>query len=188
MAQTEYTYTKPTNVSKLKAEIEASSIATPLHSVVVFDADDLRVVFDDALSVGDEATLTALVTAHDNSPTPTITTVTPIPLPTTKSVKTGSYVRITAFIFEGTSVENAPHCVRVLCSVDVGAVGEVRVYDRTNGVVIGQQTFSNIDEELIDVSGLTGWSVDSSVIEFQVRRSVGAGNNEVNIIALSVLS
>ena len=64
MAKTNYQYTKAVSVIQLENEIRASAILTALDSIALNGATDLSVWFKDALSSGDEAILSALVTAH----------------------------------------------------------------------------------------------------------------------------
>jgi len=96
MAETTYSYVaadfpnNPVNPAKLQAEIEASSITTPLTRVdtlggtfsegVFTDATSIDIVFDDPLSAGEKTTLDGdttnpaggLLAAHDNTPAESI--------------------------------------------------------------------------------------------------------------------
>lgn len=96
MAETTYSYvaadfpSNQVNPAKLKREIEASSIATPLTRVdtlggtfsegVFTDARSIDIVFDDPLSAGEKTTLDGdttnpaggLIAAHDNTPAESI--------------------------------------------------------------------------------------------------------------------
>jgi hypothetical protein len=88
MAETTYSYVaadfpnNQVNPAKLQAEIEASSITTPLTRVdtlggtfsegVFTDATSIDIVFDDPLSAGEKTTLGGLIAAHDNTPAESI--------------------------------------------------------------------------------------------------------------------
>lgn len=61
---TSYPFTKAVQTLQLENEIKASAIVTAIQSIVLNGTNDLNVSFKDALSVGDEAILNALVSAH----------------------------------------------------------------------------------------------------------------------------
>lgn len=67
MAITEYDFTKAVNSDQLTAEIRVSGIVTALDHIDTVGSS-LMVFFKDALSGGDQTTLTALVTAHVPGP------------------------------------------------------------------------------------------------------------------------
>jgi len=74
MSATKYTYTISTatangivDATALAEQIQASAIVTALDYINT-SGDTLDIWFKDGLSEGDEATLTALVTAHDGTP------------------------------------------------------------------------------------------------------------------------
>lgn len=72
MAETTYSYTKDTDVPRLKKEIAASDIVVALKSINL-QGTSLDITFKDALSdPGDKQLLDTLITAHDGTPLDTI--------------------------------------------------------------------------------------------------------------------
>jgi hypothetical protein len=76
MPVTTYTYSisndfpaDKVDADRLGSEIRASAIVTALDSISTL-GDDCNIAFKDALSVGDEAVLDALVAVHDGTPLP----------------------------------------------------------------------------------------------------------------------
>lgn len=74
MPQTTYNYdlqldfpNQAINEDVLTAEIQGSSISTPLVGISV-SGDDVDIIFQDALSAGDKTTLDGLVAAHQGVP------------------------------------------------------------------------------------------------------------------------
>jgi hypothetical protein len=68
MAETKYSYEKECDSNRLAQEISASAIITALDRIERVTTTDIW--FKDALSGGDETILSALVTAHVNTPLP----------------------------------------------------------------------------------------------------------------------
>lgn len=68
MARTSYAFTKAVASTQLETEIRASVITTALDSIALDGTDVLTIWFKDALSSGDEAILSGLVTSHVIAP------------------------------------------------------------------------------------------------------------------------
>jgi hypothetical protein len=157
MAATKYDYNIASDFpnakvdsSRFTREVQASAIVTALERVDT-DQTTCEVWFKDALTVGDEALLDALVAAHSGEPLPDPTTADGIPIVTLETrLQDGTAVVATA-PRTGTSMVRATHnfCDRCTWYGDSVRVSDKQMTDSGDGL-----TWTSGDEFWIDmVSG-----------------------------------
>lgn len=192
MPRTQYDFTKQVNISKLEKEIMESGISLQLIDLILYGTDTLSIAFEDALSTGDSTILNDLITAHDIAPVPTIDGVTFTSTSfgnadgTPLQSKTTSIKRLRTFIYQGNDFWlKEPVEVKVSCYMSLdGYTGTIRLYDKTNDVVLGSVDFTNIIEETKEIV-CTGWSTSEALIELQAKTTDKKAL--VNITGISIL-
>lgn len=98
----------------------------------------------------------------------------------TSKVKKNVWTRIESFVYEGATEIGEPYEIDVICYVDSGVTADLRLYDKTNGVVLGTLTFTNTEEDKKAVDIVFDWPSESAIIEVQVKRTAGTKKIYVN--------
>ena len=102
------------------------------------------------------------------------------------STRSGSYRRAEVFFFEGTGVLGNPRQTQVIAYVDSGAEGEVRVFDRSNGNVLGTLAITNTEEQALEIT-IASWPANSALIEVQMKRTSGSARQKVYLNGMIIV-
>lgn len=94
-----------------------------------------------------------------------------------------SFQIIARFIWKGTNTLAAPAMVKAIAfmsSTSANSVGEIRLFDVTNNVILGTATeIVGIDPAIYSIS-TSGWSTGESIVEVQIRRSGTVGQIRIS--------
>ncbi len=96
-------------------------------------------------------------------------------------VKKSSWTRVESFVYEGEYKIGAPYEIQAICYVDSGVTADLRLFDKTNGAVLGTLSFSNTDEDKLTVNIINDWPNDAAIVEVQVKRTTGTGKKKVHV-------
>jgi len=180
-----HNYIKDANLGLLIKEIQDSSITAVIGGIIPLDNGTIDIVFETTLSGAEETTLDALIISHVKPAEiqghhVTITFE-------GSQIASGAFTKAIAFIYEGTDEVGVPYEGKLLGYVDTDTTGEVRLYDKTNGVVVGSKTFSNSSEDAIDLTLVGGsWPTGPAIIEVQAKRVSGTGNKKVYLNSMII--
>lgn len=94
-------------------------------------------------------------------------------------VTSASFERIGSYLYRGSAQVGEPHAVELIARIDPGAVGEVRVYDQENGIVIASAQFNSSVDERIELQISESWPTEPTILEIQIRRISGSANKHV---------
>ena len=105
-----------------------------------------------------------------------------------QTVMSSSYHRVAAFLCDGSGHHGVPHKIEVLGHVDSGVTGDVRVYDKTNGVVLASKTFTNTEEDKIELTLVdpSPWPSDEAIVEIHAKRTVGTEKEKVYLNSMVI--
>ena len=98
-----------------------------------------------------------------------------------KSTRKSSWTRVEMFVYEGSDEMGVPYEIEAIGYADSGATGDLRIFDKTNGNVVGTATITNTSEDKIPVTIINDWSHDSALIEIQVKRTSGTSKKKVYV-------
>lgn len=181
---TTYTKSLPSDFSgnlhgeQLKKEIN-STIITPNCIVVKNTGDDVDIIFESALSAGQQTTLDNLISNHspnNNTPKNNLFTYTPRTTYSSSLV----YQRVGGpFKYQGSdNVGNIDYIEVVAYKDALPTSYDVRIYDSTNGTVLAESTgLTNTDEQIIDLGTISNIPSGPSLLEVQVKQSGGTTKN-----------
>ena len=96
-----------------------------------------------------------------------------------KSTRRTSWTRVEMFVYEGSDAMGVPHQIEAICYADSGATGELRIFDQTNGNVLGTATITNTSEDKIDVAIINDWPNDTALVEIQAKRTSGTSKKKI---------
>lgn len=96
-----------------------------------------------------------------------------------KSTRKSSWTRLETFVYEGSTEMGVPYEIEAIGYVDSGATGSLRIFDKTNGVVLGTANITNTAEDTIEVSTDGDWPGSSALIEIHVKRTSGTARKKV---------
>ena len=95
-------------------------------------------------------------------------------------VKKSSWTRVESFVYEGTVKLGSPQDIQAICFVDSGVTADLRLFDKTNGNVLGTLSCSNTDEDKLEVNIIDDWPNDTAIVEVQVKRTTGKQKVHIN--------
>lgn len=94
-------------------------------------------------------------------------------------VMTPSWKTVRRFVYEGSDKVGEPQTIEIIGYADSGVTGDFRLIDKDNNNLLGSATFTNNTEETIAVTIVNDWPNDSTIVELQVKRTVGTGKEKV---------
>ena len=97
-----------------------------------------------------------------------------------------SYVSAGVIAYPGSDVEGAPQKISAVCGKKGGTTTfSVRLYDKTNALVIAKQTNqSNNYPELLDLGAITNVPEGPAIWEVQVKKTAGDAGKVVTVASL----
>lgn len=188
-----YNYTKDADLGLLMTEIQDSSITTTVGGIIPFDNGTIDIIFDSALSTSgspiEQTILTNLVNAHVK-PTPTESVrCVELSFSGNKSphieINKTTYVTASRFIFQGSNRVGTVDDINVGVDVDSGTSASIRIYDHTNGNVIGEETgITNTDLQIITIDTISNVPQTQAIFELQVK--ININKKKVRVHCLTV--
>lgn len=96
-----------------------------------------------------------------------------------------TYTTVARFIFQGSKRVGSIDKIHVAINVGSGVSASMRVYDSTNGAILGETTgITNEDLQVLLISPISNVPELTSILELQVK--VDADGNEAKIHALTI--
>lgn len=184
------------NLVGLEQQVYSSDISTAGLSYINTDDENVYFTFDQPFggSPNEKYLLDEIVATHDGTHvlSPTGDTILSYsfadqdgtPLKTINS----TFTRSATVVFEGTDFyDAAPVKVEVTAYVEGTAIGEVRLYDLDNDIILGTATINTTSEQVIAVPITGEWSEEQATIELQMKRSSGGEAEYVVISSLQII-
>jgi hypothetical protein len=154
--------------SQFHDEIEAEAGITPTLTGVNLTEDVVDIVFESALSVGEQTTLDTLISNH----TPTVKqgSIKNTYIPHDNKIKAKTFKKILSFIFQGSNTIELTH-IKMISYLDTGTSYDVKIYDSTNNNTIVTINSTNATENIIDMGTISNLPAEQSKFELHVRVS-----------------
>lgn len=159
------------DIYQLQTKIIESLIATNISHITMTD-DVVDIIFVSTISSGDKTILDGLVVAH--SPI-TVVIYDNIFTVSTRSeiTKNATYARLGIFHYDGSTAVGSIKKISIISHQDIDTINySVRIYDKTNGLVIAENTFTNTVESANTMTPINNVPTDEAIFEIQ-----GKGNN-----------
>lgn len=174
------------NLSQLKDEINASGSISPIClgtnyigglSYITFD-------FDSDLSAEEETEIENIFANH--SVKPSKEGIRELVVFEGQEISSNTFKRIAAYVYDGQK-DRIPVDIFVLGYIDDGGTGEIRIYDKTNNIIIGSNSVTNTTEDKIQILFDENlWPTDAVVIEIQGKRVTGTGNKRLHFNSMVI--
>jgi len=158
------------NQRQFHEEIESEAGITVTLQGITKTGDDIEIIFDSALSAGEQTTLNTLISNHSPS-TQAGSQISNISIPE-HLVESNSYMTITSFNYPGTNFWKNTTNIKVISFMEEGGTDyDVKIYDITNHKKIAEKTFSNTDEDICDLGTLNNLPSNEAIFEVCSRTS-----------------
>lgn len=185
------------NIEGLQQQVLASTITSAGLSYINIEGASVIFTFDQPLSTGspnDVIALNNIVTAHDGTHILQATGDTILsysfadqdgtPLKTLNP----TFTRSATVVFEGSDFYEAmPAKAQVSAYTDGSTIGEVRLYDLDNDIIIGTITINSLSEEIVEMDITGEWPEDKATIELQMRKVSGGEAEKLSITSLQII-
>lgn len=165
------------NTWQLHQEINNNlNITTTLLKIDTID-DDVKIVFENALSIQEQSILSDLIVNYT-----TIIPNTNFEIITTRRNSTNltKFQVIDTWIYDTKQYNKINNIsVQSYCTDDIDSY-DIRVCDITNGTILATANFTNYEQQLNNLGELTNIPISGqNVIEIQAKRNGGKGNDDV---------
>jgi len=90
-----------------------------------------------------------------------------------------SFERVGTYFYRGSAEVGEPYAIGLIAHADPGAVGEARLYDQENGVVIASAQFNSASDERIELEITESWPTQETILEIQIQRTSGTANKYI---------
>lgn len=168
------------NSSNLLAEIDAGGLGPTLLRVDTI-GDVVDIVFDAALTAGEQTTLDSLIASHNSAITVKYTSTIQL-TPKNSSIVNSVFTRCCVFIYEGSDKVGTIDKIFVFGYKDSLVTNfSVKVIDKTNNVDIAVNTFTNITESSLEMTPLANIPKSQAIIEVSVKKTGGSVNQNAYI-------
>lgn len=174
------------NSSQLHQEI-ADSISISQNILRVDTIGDVvKIVFEDALSAGEQTILSSLVSTHvaivEDEYSKLIKLV-----PRDKKINNTSYSREDTFVYDGTNNIEEIKKITLVSNMDVGVSNySVKIFDTTNVLPIIEETFTNTVESIIDITNITNLPTEKAIFELLVKKEGGNVTKYAHIDSITI--
>ena len=189
MATFTYTYSLSVDfggnlaTDQLRTEIEADGGIAPTCLAVVSNLttpDDVDIIFDAALSGGEETTLDGIVAAHVVQPT-SISTNSFTLVPTITKYRSTKYTRVYAIIYAGSNNVGTINRMFAVSHMDSALTNySLKVFDTTNRNILAENTFTNTKEQIVELTPINNIPTDQALLELHVKLTGSGGKVYVN--------
>jgi len=166
--------------SQFQEEIVANGTFTAVIQSISTSGDNIDLVFDIALTGGENTTLTTLIGNH-----------VPLALLTPHSVAINetstpdtTFDVVYTHIFEGSDFISGGSVskLQVVSRMDSGLTNySVRIIDTTNANVIASGTFTNTSDSINNLGTVSNISINQAIWEIQMKVTGGTGSEECHI-------
>lgn len=165
------------NIPKLNSEIKAQ-ISTNFYSNVY--GDKVKLIFDSALSGGDQTTLNGIISAHDPNNYAPIRNYYSIPI--NKSIDLSEiFIRVLSYAYAGNNIQKLEN-IKIISNMDTGNISyTTSVYDSTNDNEIVSKILLNTSEQINDLGTLNNLPNDNAEFDIQIKKTGGTINQKVYI-------
>lgn len=167
----------PNGVNHKTLELEIKQNITS-GFVMYHYGDNLSIIFDTALSSGEETTLNGLIDNHDETyviPRETFLSINPLIFQT----KNSSYTTMATFTYGGAFNIGTINYIDILAKrTNPSITYDLRIVDNSNGKVLCEQNdLNNNDYQAIDMGTISNIPNEQTVLDVQAKIS-GSGNNK----------
>jgi hypothetical protein len=181
---TSYTYSLSSDFGgnlkprQLHNNILASAITETLQGIVG-TGDVVNIIFDTALSSGDQTILDGLVSSYVMLPDYDVYNHLPV-VPNGVAFNQPAYRLFARCIYPGSVIANTILFIKIDSYMDVGITSyDIRVRDATNNNVMATANFTNTVFTINDLGTISNVPTGEIAIEMDVRRN--GGNNTLNV-------
>jgi len=162
------------NQSQFHSEIDAEAGIAPNLLQVDKTGDVIDIIFDAALSAGEQTTLDTLISNH----TPDTSKAKEqffIINPKRESIKTSTYSTVAVFKYGGSIALGTIDYINIISYMDSGPTSYcTRVMSKTSNVQIAEKTgLTNTTEAINDMGTITNVPTTEEIFELQVKRMGG---------------
>ncbi len=191
---TKYTYSiandfgGSVDIAQLHGEIEADSGITPVLVGVTSRADVVEIIFQSALSAGEETTLNGVVSAHivDTTPKPRGFYVTS---PSSHKFKGTTYQRVLTFHYNPSLQNTIIHIKMYSYQAYQITSYCARIFNKTDNTLIAEVTgLTNKTLEAVDFGTISNvpTGITSVDLELQVKKVGGTKNDTIFVDSLYI--
>lgn len=191
---TTYSYVLSTDFSggiketQLHTEIEDESTITSGTLVrigVEYSDDQVNIVFNNALTGGEQTTLDGLVAAHIPDTSPPRQNFFTFD-PKINVIKNTSYRKIGSFKYGGSSKIGTINYIDIIAYKEVKPSSySLKVYDRTNSLTLAEKTgLTNTEEVIVDMGTINNIPENEAILEIQAKKQDNAGEIVVEQIII----
>ena len=154
---------------------------------ITMTGDSVDIIFDAALSEGEQTTLNNLIAAHDNIIVKNKINFYTI-YPKNSSVKALSYITSAVFKYGGSDNIGIIDYIEILAYKDSNITSySARIYSKTSGLVIAEKTgITNDTDAIVDLGTISNIPVQQEIFELQIKKTGGNGNNNVYIDSIII--
>lgn len=154
---------------KFITEINTSSISENLVNIVR-EGDEVHINFDATLSAGDQITLNNLVSSHIPIDTDILENI--INIDVRDKFDNEYYERIAMFVYKGSYTLGDIKRISFVGYKDSKLDDyKMRIYDLTNANILAEETFTNDEEQINEITSFSNMPATESIIEIQCKRS-----------------
>ena len=166
------------DTSRLWREINDSQDIGPECITVSNVANDVNIVFVEALSSEEQTSLTDIISLHNGSVSIVSNHVNTV-VSQTKSVASDKYQVVLRFTYDGLAFNNI-NFIKVMSYRSSAATSyDVRIYDLVNDKFLVSKNLSNSIEALNDLGMISNVPKNLTVLEVQVKKN--GGDSESNV-------
>jgi hypothetical protein len=191
MVETIYTRSITTDfggnrVINLHPEIVAETgITTTLLRVDTL-GDAVYIVFDSALSGGEETLLNTVISNHDNNIQVAYKSVITVS-PKNTIFSNTTYSREYLFVYKGSDKIGTISKIEVIGYMDNGVTSySIKIGDKTNNTVIAENTFTNTTEGIVSCTPISNIPTGQSIIEIFIKKTGGIANQKAYVESINL--
>lgn len=172
------------NTSKLANEIVNQGFIPTLLTINTL-GDAVYIIFNMSLSVGEQTVLNTVISNHTGVNI-VYETISKISLKN-DIISTTSYIRVGTFIYPGSNHMTNISKITGIGYMESGVTNySIRIYDKTNNLTIVENTFTNINEDILNLGLISNIPTEESVIEISVKKTGGNGNNKAYVDNITI--
>lgn len=171
------------NTSKLRDEIIASNIVSDLISIDR-SGDSIIIRFQNNLSGGDKTTLDSIVAAHtvEQPVSETVSVILASATPRGDAFDNTTNRRCATMEYAGTNNALPIKLFSCVAYMDSGITNyTISVYDLKNKLYLASGTFTNTEEDVVQLGTISNLPQKSTTLEVQVKRTGGPAKKYVYI-------
>lgn len=173
-------------ISHLHLDVIAEAGITPTLTRIDMEGDNVDIVFDSALSAGEQTTLNNVVSAY--------TYVTPVNYDNTikfniknRETSNTSYTREDTLIYEGSNNTGDIKKILAVGYMDSGVTNfSIKINDKTNNNIIAENSFTDTTESILELTPISNVPTERSILELQIKKTGGAGSKKCYVDSVTL--